>query len=105
LGGNDYGRWHWVAEPELDLNASDGSTTTRAVAWRLDLHQAAVHGGPGCHVLVLGQVVVAGLSRQRLSLLEYEPVVVQQLALEADAVGAHAGGEREPEVGARQPAG
>jgi hypothetical protein len=27
LGGNDYGRWHWVAEPKLDFNASDGSTT------------------------------------------------------------------------------
>jgi hypothetical protein len=37
-------------------------------------------------------------------LLEYEPMVVQQLTLEADAVGAHARGEGEPEVGARQPA-
>ena len=35
-------------------------------------------------------------------LLEHEPVVVQQLALEADAVGAHTGGEGEPEVGARR---
>ena len=31
-------------------------------------------------------------------LLEYEPVVVQELALEADLVGAYAGGEREPEI-------
>src|SRR5688572_12577215 len=37
-------------------------------------------------------------------LLEHEPVMVEQLALEADAVGAHAGGEREPEIGAREPA-
>jgi hypothetical protein len=29
LGGNDYGRRHWVAEPELDFNSCDGSTTTR----------------------------------------------------------------------------
>ena len=35
--------------------------------------------------------------------LEYEPVVVQELALEADLVGAHAGGEREPEIRAGQP--
>jgi hypothetical protein len=28
LGGNDYGRWHCLAEPELDLNTMDGSTTT-----------------------------------------------------------------------------
>ena len=40
-----------------------------------------------------------------MRLLEHEPVVVQQLPLEADAVGAHARGEREPEVGAGQPAG
>ena len=26
LGGNDYGRWHWVAESKLDFNARDGST-------------------------------------------------------------------------------
>src|SRR5437588_7143823 len=37
-------------------------------------------------------------------LLEYQPVVVQQLALKADSVGAHAGGEREPEVGTHEPA-
>src|SRR5262245_57314696 len=37
--------------------------------------------------------------------LEYHPVVVQELSLEADLVGAHAGGERKPEVGAGQPAG
>ena len=35
--------------------------------------------------------------------LEYEPVMVQELALEADLVGAHAGGEREPEIRAGQP--
>ena len=35
--------------------------------------------------------------------LEYEPVVVQELALEADLVGAHARGEREPEIRAGQP--
>jgi hypothetical protein len=29
LEGNDYGRWHWVAEPEPDVNIWDGSTTTR----------------------------------------------------------------------------
>src|SRR5215211_170678 len=38
-------------------------------------------------------------------LLEREPEVVEQLALEADAVGAHPGGEGQPEVRARQPAG
>jgi hypothetical protein len=27
-GGSDYGRWHFLAEPELDLNTTDGSTTT-----------------------------------------------------------------------------
>src|SRR5947207_5053122 len=32
--------------------------------------------------------------------LEHEAVVVEQLALEADAVGAHPGGEGEAEVGA-----
>jgi omega-6 fatty acid desaturase (delta-12 desaturase) len=37
-------------------------------------------------------------------LLEHEPVVVEQLALEADAVRTHARGEREAEVGAGQPA-
>src|SRR5215213_11926454 len=36
-------------------------------------------------------------------LLEDEPEVVQQLALEADAVGADARRERQPEVGAGQP--
>src|SRR5215212_2584008 len=40
----------------------------------------------------------------RRLLLEHEPVVVEQLALEADAVRAHARGERQPEVGAREPA-
>src|SRR5215211_8420899 len=41
---------------------------------------------------------------RRRPLLEHEPVVVEELALEADAVGAHARGERQPEVGAREPA-
>jgi uncharacterized membrane protein len=41
----------------------------------------------------------------RSLLLEHESVVVQQLPLEAHAVGAHARGEREPEVGAGEPAG
>ena len=41
----------------------------------------------------------------RSVLLEHQSVVVQQLPLEADAVGAHARGEREPEVGAGEPAG
>src|ERR1700716_3484931 len=36
--------------------------------------------------------------------LEHEPVVLQQLPLEADLVGAHPGREREPEVGAGEPA-
>jgi hypothetical protein len=36
--------------------------------------------------------------------LEHEPVVLEQLALEADLVGAHTGGERETEVGAGEPA-
>src|SRR5262249_26446908 len=36
-------------------------------------------------------------------LLEYEPMVVQQLSLEADLVRAHPGGEREPEVSASDP--
>jgi hypothetical protein len=27
LGGNDYGRRHWVAEPKLDFNTPNGSTT------------------------------------------------------------------------------
>ena len=36
--------------------------------------------------------------------LEHEPVVLEQLPLEADLVGAHPGGEREPEVGAGEPA-
>src|SRR5437588_11231837 len=38
-------------------------------------------------------------------LLEHQAVVVQQLALEADAVGAHARGEGEAEVGAGEPTG
>src|SRR5215211_7908771 len=38
-------------------------------------------------------------------LLEREPEVVEQLALEADAVGAHPRGEGQAEVRARQPAG
>src|ERR1700720_2936803 len=36
-------------------------------------------------------------------LLEYEPVVVEELPLEADLVRADAGCERHPEVGACQP--
>jgi hypothetical protein len=43
-------------------------------------------------------------SRRRRLLLEHQPIVVQQLPLEADAVGADARGEREPEIGAREPA-
>ncbi len=39
-----------------------------------------------------------------VSVLEDEAIVVEQFALEADLVGAHAGGEREAEVGAREPA-
>ena len=35
--------------------------------------------------------------------LEHEPVVVQELALEADLIGAHARCEREPEIRAGQP--
>src|SRR4051812_26938693 len=46
-----------------------------------------------------------GLPGYSRPLLEHDPVVVEQLALEADAVGADAGRERQPEVGARQPAG
>ena len=38
-------------------------------------------------------------------LFEHESVMVEQLSLEADLVGAHAGGERQPEIGARHPAG
>src|SRR5215216_156854 len=37
-------------------------------------------------------------------LLQHDAVVIQQLALEADAVRAHSRGEREPEVGASKPA-
>src|SRR6185312_15311196 len=36
--------------------------------------------------------------------LEDHPEVVEELALEADAVGAHSGREGQPEVGAGQPA-
>src|SRR5215207_3939942 len=36
-------------------------------------------------------------------LLEHETVMLQQLAFKADAVRADARGERQPEVGARQP--
>src|SRR5688572_21841243 len=36
-------------------------------------------------------------------LLEHQPVVLEQLALEADAVGADARGECQAELGARQP--
>jgi hypothetical protein len=39
------------------------------------------------------------------AIFEDEPMVVRQLALEAGAVGAHARGERQPEIGAGQPAG
>src|SRR5205085_1373289 len=39
-----------------------------------------------------------------LLFLEYEPVVLEQLPLEADLVGAYTGGEREPEIGAGEPA-
>jgi hypothetical protein len=37
--------------------------------------------------------------------LEHEPVVIEQFAFEAHLVGVHARGEREPEVGAGEPAG
>ena len=37
-------------------------------------------------------------------LLKNQSVVVQQLSLEADLVGTNAGGEREPEIAAGQPA-
>src|SRR5947209_1927254 len=40
----------------------------------------------------------------RCRFLEHESIVLEQLAFEADAVGAHARGEREPEVGAGEPA-
>jgi hypothetical protein len=47
----------------------------------------------------------AGIARLFSSLfLEHEPVVLEQFPLEADLVGAHARGEREPEVGAGEPA-
>jgi hypothetical protein len=36
--------------------------------------------------------------------LEHKPVVLQQLPLEADQVGAHTRGERQPEVRAGEPA-
>src|SRR5205085_1932709 len=45
-----------------------------------------------------------GLGHSLLLFLEYEPVVLEQLPLEADLVGAHTRGEREPEVGAGEPA-
>ena len=54
-----------------------------------------------------GRLRGEGAGRLRLSsfpLLEHQSVVIQQLSLKADFVGTHSGGEREPEVGAREPA-
>jgi hypothetical protein len=52
-----------------------------------------------CHIRRLGFFII------RLTLfLEYQPVVVQELSFEADLVDAHPEGERQPEVGAGQPA-
>jgi hypothetical protein len=42
--------------------------------------------------------------RSPLVCLEYEPVVLEPFALEADLVGADTGGQRQPEVGAGEPA-
>ncbi len=50
---------------------------------------------------VIERLVVPGPG---LGLLEDEPEVVEELALETDAVRADPGGEGEPEIGAREPA-
>ncbi len=68
---------------------SIGRTPEQHELKRLEFHTSVCHG---THLSAL------------LSVFEYEAIVVEDLALEADVVGAHAGGEREAEVGAGEPA-
>ena len=113
-------------EPITGVGAEDGASSA-VIDPRTEL-PAPEDGAPAAEEAASGKAYAVGVSRAEpgagrldergaglavrrvdgltaTTLFEYEAVMIEELAFEAHLVGAHAGGEREPEVGACQPAG
>ena len=94
----------WLATA-IAVGGSAGAASAGILADRAGPGAAFVlAGGAGALAVLTALLRSRTLGRRSLPLLEHEPIVIEQLAFEADLIGAYTRCEGEAEVGAGQPA-